>query len=187
MKTLRACVVLTSLLLLLCCGAYPLAVTAAAQGLFPHQARGSLVTQGGRVRGSSLLGQASARADLFWGRPTAASVDSATGVTVSSGSNLSPTNATLHDAVRARVAALRASGVTGELPADLVTASGSGLDPHISPEAAEVQVPRVARARGMTEESLRAMVRARTEGRTLGLLGEPRVNVLRLNLALESR
>jgi K+-transporting ATPase ATPase C chain len=187
MKTLRACAVITSLLLLLCSGAYPFAVTAAAQGIFPEQSRGSLITQGGRVRGSSLLGQGSARADLFWSRPSAASVDAATGVTVSGGSNLSPTNGTLHEAVRTRVAALRASGVTGEIPVDLVTASASGLDPHISPEAAAVQVPRVARARGMSEESLRARVRAHTEGRTLGLLGEPRVNVLRLNLDLESR
>lgn len=187
MKTIRACAVITSLLLLLCCGAYPLAVTAAAQGLFPAQARGSLVTQGGRVRGSSLLGQATTRADLFWGRPSAASVDSATGVTVSSGSNLSPTNATLHEAVRVRVEALRASGVTGEIPADLVTASASGLDPHISPEAARVQVPRVARARGVSEESLRARILTHTEGRTLALLGEPRVNVLTLNLSLEPR
>lgn len=187
MKTVRACAVITSLLLLLCCGAYPLAVTAAAQGLFPAQARGSLVSQGGRVRGSSLLGQTSTRADLFWGRPSAASVDPATAVTVSAGSNLSPTNPVLHEAVRARVAALRASGVTGEIPADLVTTSASGLDPHVSPEAARVQVPRIARARGVSEESLLAAIRAHTEERTLGLLGEPRVNVLRLNLSLDPR
>ena len=187
MKTLRACAVITALLLLLCAGAYPLAVTAAAQTLFPRQARGELVTVNGRVRGSALLGQGTARADLFWWRPSAASVDGATGVTVSGGSNLSPTNPTLHDAVRARVAALRASGVTGAIPADLVTASASGLDPHISPEAAVVQIPRIARARGVPEESLRALVNAHTEPRTLGLLGEPRVNVLRLNLALEPR
>lgn len=187
MKTMRACAVITSLLLLLCCGAYPLAVTAAAQGIFPAQARGSLVTQGGRVRGSALLGQSTTRADLFWSRPSAASVDGATGVTVSGGSNLSPTNPVLHEAVQARVAALRASGVTGEIPADLVTASASGLDPHISPEAAVVQIPRVARARGMSQESLRALVSTHTEARPLGLLGEPRVNVLRLNLALEPR
>ena len=181
MTTMRACAVISSLLLLLCCGAYPLAVTAAAQGLFPAQARGSLVTQGGRVRGSALLGQSTTRADLFWSRPSAASVDGATGVTVSSGSNLSPTNPTLHEAVQARVTALR------EIPADLVTASASGLDPHISPEAAVVQIPRVARARGMSQESLRALVSTHTEARPLGLLGEPRVNVLRLNLALEPR
>lgn len=191
MKLIRTCLTITALLLVLCCAVYPAMVTAGARAFFPDQARGSLVVRGGRVRGSSLIGQTfadnAAHPEYFWGRPSAASVDSATGVVYSSGSNLGPRNPVLHDAVRQRVAALRATGVTGPIPADLVTASGSGLDPHISPEAAAVQAPRVARARGMSEETVRALIRAHTEERTLGFLGEPRVNVLALNLALDAR
>lgn len=191
MKLIRTCLTITALLLTLCCAVYPAVVTAAARVFFPEQARGSLVVRGGRVRGSSLIGQTfadnAAHPEYFWGRPSAASVDGATGVVYSSGSNLGPRNTVLHDAARQRVAALRATGVTGPIPADLVTASASGLDPHISPEAAMVQAPRVARARGMSEETVRALIHAHTEGRTLGFLGEPRVNVLLLNLALDAR
>jgi K+-transporting ATPase ATPase C chain len=187
MKLLRPCLTLTALLLVLCCGAYPLAVTAAAQTLFPDQARGSLVVTNGRVRGSTLLGQPGAAPGYFWSRPSAASVDAATGLTVSSGSNLGPRNPALREAAQQREVALRAAGLVGAAPAELVTASASGLDPHVSPEGALAQVPRVARARGVSEASLRALVAAHTEGRTLGLLGAPRVNVLALNVALDAR
>lgn len=190
MKLVRPCLVITSVLLVLCCAAYPALVTGAAQLLFAQRAQGSLIVQGGRTRGSALLGQTfahpEARPEYFWGRPSAASVDGATGVVYSSGSNYGPLNHALRDEVAARVAALRATGVTGPIPVDLVTRSGSGLDPHISPAAAEVQVPRVARARRIDESAVRALVVAHTEGRTLGLLGEPRVNVLALNLALDA-
>lgn len=188
---LRPCLVITAILLGATCVAYPAAVTAASLALFPEKARGSLVVESGRVRGSSLLGQTLAKPtehpEYIWGRPSAASVDSATGLVVSSGSNLGPSNPTLHDQVRERVEALRATGVTGPIPVDLVTASGSGLDPHLSPAAVEVQVPRVARARQLSEDAVRQLVVAHTESRTLGLLGEPRVNVLALNLALDRR
>ena len=191
MKLLRTCLVITASLLLVCCLAYPAVVTGVAQLVFPRQANGSLITQGGRVRGSSLLGQTFAdnatHPEYFWGRPSGASVDSATGVTYSSGSNYGPLNPALHDEVRQRVAALRATGVTGPIPVDLVTKSASGLDPHISPAAAQIQVPRVARSRSMSEAAVRSLVAAHTEGSTLALLGEPRVNVLELNLALDAR
>lgn len=191
MKLIRPCLVVTAFLLALCCAAYPALVTGAAQAAFPREANGSLIVRDGRVRGSTLIGQTfadpPAHPEYFWGRPSAATVDAATGVTCSSGSNYGPLNPSLTDEVSARVAALRASGVTGAIPVDLVTKSASGLDPHISPAAAEVQVPRVARARAMTEASLRALITRHTEGRTLGLFGEPRVNVLALNLELDAR
>ena len=191
MKILRPCLVTTALLLVLCCGLYPALVTGAAQALFPRQANGSLIEEGGRVRGSALIGQTfadnAAHPEYFWGRPSAASVDGATGVTYSSGSNYGPLHPSLRDEVRARVAALRATGVTGPIPVDLVTKSASGLDPHISPAAAEVQVPRVARARSLPEARVRSLVAAHTEGSTLAVLGEPRVNVLALNLALDAQ
>ena len=191
MKLIRPCLVVTAALLVLCCAVYPAVVTAFAQTVFSHQADGSLIVENGRVRGSSLLGQTfehpDAHPEYFWGRPSSASVDSATGVVYSSGSNYGPLNASLRDEVTARVALLRESGVTGPIPVDLVTRSASGLDPHVSPAAAEVQVARVARLRHMSEGELRALVAANTEGRTLGLLGEPRVNVLALNLALDAR
>jgi K+-transporting ATPase ATPase C chain len=191
MKLVRPCLVLTASLLVLCCAAYPALVTALAQGAFSREANGSLVERGGRVVGSSLIGQTfehpERHPEYFWGRPSAASVDGATGVVVSSGSNDGPLNPALHDEVRGRVAALRATGVTGPIPVDLVTKSASGLDPHVSPAAAEVQVPRVARARAMSDGEVRALVQANTEAATLGLLGEPRVNVLALNLALDAR
>jgi potassium-transporting ATPase KdpC subunit len=189
MKWIRPCLVLTACLLVLCCGLYPAVVTVLGQALFPRQANGSLLELGDKVVGSSLIGQTFDKPDqhpeYFWGRPSAASADSATGVLVSSGSNYGPLNATLEDEVAGRVTALRATGATGPVPADLVTKSGSGLDPHISILGAEVQVERVANARGLSADTVRGLVREHTEGRTLGLLGEERVNVLELNLSLD--
>src|SRR5277367_3334209 len=145
MNLLRPCLVVTAFLLAVCCVVYPAVVTGAAQVLFKHQADGSLIEEGGQVRGSSLIGQTLDRPmehlEYFWGRPSAASVDSATGVLVSGGSNYGPLNPALADDVGQRVAMLRATGVTGTIPIDLVTKSGSGVDPHISVEAAEIQVP----------------------------------------------
>jgi K+-transporting ATPase ATPase C chain len=165
---------------------YPALVTGVAALVFPNQARGSLIVTDGRVVGSELIGQPFSSPRFFWGRPSATSPVAYNAV-ASSGSNLGPSNPALHDAVRARVAALRAAdpSLKGPMPVDLVTASGSGLDPHISVAAALVQVPRVAKARGFSEEALRELVARHTEGRQLGVLGEPRVNVLELNLALD--
>jgi potassium-transporting ATPase KdpC subunit len=167
---------------------YPLAVTALAQVCFPAAANGSLIMADGKPVGSRLIGQSFADPRHFWGRL------SATGpfpynAAASSGSNLAPSNPVLVDNARARLAALRAADPTNlaPVPVDLVTASASGLDPHISPAAAEYQVARVARASGKDEAQVRRLVAENTEGPTLGLLGEPRVNVLALNLALDGR
>jgi K+-transporting ATPase ATPase C chain len=165
--------------------AYPLAVTAAGGAVWPDQARGSLVRHGGSVVGSDLIGQAYDDPRWFWGRPSA--TGPAYNAGASSGSNQGPTSPALAEAVAARVKALRDAdpGNRAPIPADLVAASGSGLDPHVSPEAARWQAGRVARARGLAPERVAALVEEHVEGRTFGLLGEPRVNVLRLNLALE--
>ena len=166
--------------------AYPLLVTGIAQGIMPARANGSLMVQDGKAAGSALIGQPFSDPKYFWGRP------SATGpfpynAAASSGSNLGPTNPALAEAVGTRIAALRAAdpGNEAPVPVDLVTASASGLDPHISPAAAQFQVPRVARARSLPEERVKQLVVDQTERRQLGVLGEPRVNVLRLNLALD--
>jgi K+-transporting ATPase ATPase C chain len=191
MNLLRPCLVITAFLLAVCCLVYPAVVTGAAQVLFKHQADGSLIEEGGKVQGSTLIGQTLEKPmehlEYFWGRPSAASVDGPTGVLVSGGSNYGPLNPSLADDVGQRVAMLRATGVTGTIPIDLVTKSASGLDPHISVAAAEIQIPRVAKARGASEDDVRARVREHTEGSTLGFLGEPRVNVLELNLALDAK
>jgi K+-transporting ATPase ATPase C chain len=167
---------------------YPLLVTGVAEVAFPHQAHGSLITHGGRAVGSELIGQAFSDPRYFWSRPSAtAPVPYNAGS--SGGSNLGPTNPDLGKQVQERVEALRAAdpGNTRPVPVDLVTASASGLDPDLSPAAAEFQVPRVARARGLAESAVRDLVSAHTSPRFLGVLGEPRVNVLELNLALDER
>ncbi|QQR75613.1 MAG: potassium-transporting ATPase subunit KdpC [Holophagales bacterium] len=163
---------------------YPLGVTAFAQVFFPRQANGSLVTRDGRVVGSELVGQPFAAPEYFWGRPSATVPPYDAGA--SAGANLGPTNPALVERVAATVSALRAAHGEGPIPVDLATSSASGLDPHLSPAAALYQVPRVARARGLTVEAVRRLVEQQVEGRQLGFLGEPRVNVLRLNLALDA-
>jgi len=166
--------------------AYPLLVTGAAKIAFPNQAAGSLVVKDGKAVGSSLIGQNFADPKYFWGRPSATAPMPYNG-TGSSGSNLGPLNPALVDTVKGRVDALKAAdpGNTALVPVDLVTASASGLDPHISVAGAGYQLARVARVRGMAPEAVRALVERHTEGRLLGFLGEPRVNVLALNLALD--
>lgn len=167
---------------------YPLLVTGVAQALFPQQAHGSLVERDGHVIGSALIGQQFSDPGHFWGRPSA-TAPAAYNAANSAGSNLAPTAPALVEAVQARIAALRAAdpGNTAPVPVDLVTASASGLDPHISRAAADYQAARVARARGLPPERVQALVAQHTEGRWLGWLGEPRVNVLQLNLALDAR
>jgi len=188
---LRPALVSLALLILATGVIYPLAVTGVAQVAFPRQANGSLLEQDGKAIGSQLVGQPFDDPRYFWGRP------SATGpfpynAAASSGSNLGPSNAALTQAVQARIDALvaanQAVGIANPalIPVDLVTASGSGLDPHISPAAADYQAPRVARARGLAVAQVRLLVAQSTEGRQLGFLGEPRVNVLKLNLALDA-
>jgi K+-transporting ATPase ATPase C chain len=185
-EQLRPAITVFVLLTLLTGIAYPVIVTLAAQGLFPHQANGSVIETRGKPVGSELIGQPFDDPRYFWGRPSATGPFPGNAAS-STGSNLGPTNPALLDSVRDRVESIRKGhpDQTGPVPVDLVTASASGLDPHISPAAAEYQVKRVAQARGMNVEDLRRLVAEHTEGRTLGLLGEPRVNVLRLNLALD--
>lgn len=171
--------------------AYPFAVTGLAQVIAPYAANGSLVTRDGKVVGSALIGQNFASERYFQGRPSATStadpadatktVDAPYNAASSTGSNLGPSSKALKEAIAERVAAYGG----GPVPADLVTTSGSGLDPHLSPAAALLQVPRVAKARGITEEDLRRLVDQQVEGREFGILGQPRVNVLALNLALD--
>ena len=182
---IRPALVLLGAFTLLTGVAYPVTVTGAALVLFPRQASGSLIRDGERIRGSTLIGQPFSGSGYFWSRPSA--TGPAYNAAASSGSNVGPTNPVLAQAVQDRIAALRAADPANmaAVPVDLVTASGSGLDPHISPAAAAYQVARVARARGLQEERVRELVAAHTEGRTFGLLGEPRVNVLELNLALD--
>lgn len=183
---LRPAATLLLLLTVLTGVIYPLTVTGLAQVFFPHEANGSLLLRDDQAVGSELIGQAFSSRRYFWGRPSATGPVPYNG-TSPAGSNLGPTNPAFLQTVTERVAALRAAHPeqNGPVPADLVTASASGIDPHISPAGAEYQVPRVARELGLSPDTVREMVAAHTEQRTLGVLGEPRVNVLKLNLALE--
>jgi len=188
LKIIRQALLILLFLTILTGVAYPLAVTGLAQILFPSQANGSLIEHDGKALGSSLIGQPFADPKYFWGRPSA-TTPFANNSTSSTGSNLGPTNSALTDAVKQRIEALRAADPDNKapVPVDLVTASGSGLDPHISPAAAQYQLARVARARGVPETKVAEMVTGATEGRQFGILGEPRVNVLKLNLALDGK
>ena len=184
-KNLVTALLMTIVTTLLLGVAYPLVVTGLAQAMFPAKANGQLIERGGKIIGSRIIGQAFSSPGYFRSRPSAAGAgyDAAS----SAGTNLGPTNKKLIDAVAAAVDAARKENPSAPVPVDLVTSSASGLDPHISPAAALFQVPRVARERGMSEEDIRRLVAARTEGRQFGLLGEPVVNVLELNLALDDR
>ena len=184
-RQIRPALVMFVLLSVMTGAAYPALVTVVAKVFFPARAAGSVVVRDGTPVGSALIGQSFSDVRYFWPRPSATTpvpYNAAAG----SGSNLAPSNPALTKAVTERVAALRAAHPGGgDVPVDLVTASGSGLDPHISPAAAEYQVQRVARERGMTTDAVRALVRDATDGPSMGVLGEPRVNVLKLNLALD--
>lgn len=180
---LRPAITLLAMLAIITGVIYPLAVTGIAQAVFPHQANGSLIVVDGKIYGSELIGQQFDDPKYFWGRPSAAGYDAA----ASSGSNYGPMNPSLEEAVQARIAALQAADPNNPLPipVDLVTASASGLDPHISVAAVLYQVRRVAAARGWSETEVTSLVEKYTEGRQFGIFGEPRVNVLLLNLALD--
>ena len=186
-SNIRGAVVSTFVLAVVCCGLYPLIVFGISQALFHDKANGSLIVDpNGTVRGSKLLGQEFADAKYFHPRPSAAG--NGYDATSSGGSNLGPTSRKLNDAIKERLAAYRAENGLSEsapVPADAVTASGSGLDPHISLQNAELQIPRVVKARGVPEEKVRELIRQNTNGRDFGVFGEPGVNVLQLNRALD--
>jgi K+-transporting ATPase ATPase C chain len=195
LREIRPAIVLVVALTLITGLVYPLAITGIAGVIFPYQAQGSLIEKDGKVVGSALIGQVFADAKYFHGRPSATNtpdpkdpsknIDAPYNAANSGGSNLGPTNKALIDRVKGDMEKLKAENPSAAVPIDLVTTSGSGLDPDISPEAAFFQVPRVAKARSIPEERLRQIVADHIQARTLGLLGEPRVNVLALNLALD--
>lgn len=186
LKELKPALVVFGLLTALTGAAYPALITGIAQVAFPDQANGSLIVQDGKAVGSHLIGQTFSDPGHFWGRPSATAPMSFNAAS-SGGSNQGPLNPALEEAVKGRIEALKASdpGQTAPIPVDLVTASGSGLDPHISVAAAQWQAPRVARTRNLSETQVRELITGNTEGRQLGVLGEPRVNVLELNLTLD--